>query len=250
MKKVKVIYLYDGSFLNLLSLINYLLHEELIPQDIKINNYQANLFEKTINLKIKEDEKIITKIIKNFGIKIFNVMYYLYLSNDSRKELLIFYFWIYSVKYREKVFSLRKISWINEALKVIKYVNNENHKMKGFLRFQELQSKVLYAKMAPTNNILPLLVKHFEKRLPNEFWLIEDVSRELVAIYDKNKIILIPSKEIKITKIFSTEEETFAKMWQTFYQTIAIKSRKNNRCRMNFMPKKYWQYIVEVKEEL
>ena len=35
-------------------------------------------------------------------------------------------------------------------------------------------------------------------------------------------------------------------MWKTFYNTIGIEERKNNRCRMNFMPKKYWKYILEV----
>ena len=37
--------------------------------------------------------------------------------------------------------------------------------------------------------------------------------------------------------------------WQTFYNTIGIKERKNSRCQMNFMPKKYWPYIIEMSGE-
>ena len=38
-------------------------------------------------------------------------------------------------------------------------------------------------------------------------------------------------------------------LWKSFYNTIGIKGRKNDRCRMNFMPKKYWKYILEVENE-
>ena len=48
----------------------------------------------------------------------------------------------------------------------------------------------------------------------------------------------------------SSNEEMFDDLWKTFYKTIGIKERKNERCRQNFMPKKYWQYITEVKGEL
>ena len=37
--------------------------------------------------------------------------------------------------------------------------------------------------------------------------------------------------------------------WKDFYKTIGIKERKNDRCRMNFMPKKYWKYILEMSDE-
>ena len=39
-------------------------------------------------------------------------------------------------------------------------------------------------------------------------------------------------------------------MWKSFYDTIGIKERNNERCRMNFMPKKYWKYIVEMSDKI
>ena len=32
------------------------------------------------------------------------------------------------------------------------------------------------------------------------------------------------------------------------FKTIGIESRKNRRCQMNFMPKKYWKYIIEMED--
>ena len=31
-----------------------------------------------------------------------------------------------------------------------------------------------------------------------------------------------------------------------FFKTISIKERKNPRCQMQFMPKKYWKNLLEV----
>ena len=248
MKKVNNVYLYDGSFLNLLSIIKVLLKENIIPQNIKIQGYEENLFSSNINLEIEDDEKIIPNIIHNLGSRIFNGIYYIYLSNNDDKELLIYYFLLYSIKYKDKVFVLRKIEEVNKGLKVIKYVGNENHKMKGFLRFKELKNNVLYAEFAPTNNVLPLLVNHFKKRLKNERWLIHDQKRNIWAYYDLKEVYFWDGLDINI-KIdnISDDEEKMVHLWQTFYDTIGIKERKNDRCRQNFMPKKYWKYITEVE---
>ena len=176
-------------------------------------------------------------------------MYYLFLSHNEDKELLIFYFWLYSIKYGNQIFIRRDIPIISKAIDTINYVSRENHKMKGFLRFKELKSHFLYAKMAPENNVLPLLVKHFMKRLKNENWIIEDEKRKIMAIYDNHKLMLVASNLVKIDTDLATNEEQMEKLWQTFYQTISIASRENEKCRRNFMPKKYWKYILEVSQE-
>ena len=250
MKKVDYIYIYNGNFITLLNLIRELIKHKIIPLNIKDNSYNANLFDKLVTLKINEDEEIIKNIIDNLGINIFNTIYKLYLSNHNNKELLIYYFTIYSIKYHNNIYYMRNIPVINECLKVGKYVQNENHKIKGFLRFKELKNNILYAEINPENNILPLLVKHFKERLKNEYWLIKDVKRNIIAIYDKKDIILKNCEDIKIElNEYSNNEMKFEELWKEFYQTIGIKERKNDRCRMNFMPKKYWQYILEVSDE-
>ena len=73
--KNKSIYLYDGSFINLLNLIYKLYQNKIIPLDIKDYNYQVNLIDNVINLNIENNEKIIDKIISNLGLPIFNTIY-------------------------------------------------------------------------------------------------------------------------------------------------------------------------------
>ena len=50
--------------------------------------------------------------------------------------------------------------------------------------------------------------------------------------------------------ILDIKTDEIEDLWKSFYNTIGIKERKNDRCRMNFMPKKYWKYILEVSDEI
>ncbi len=250
MRKTDYIYIYDGSFISLLCLIKKLFLQNEIPANIKPDDYCGNLFDKTITLDIKEDENVIKNINQNMGSRIFNTLYYLYLSANENKEMLIYYFLYYSLKYEDKIFDMYKIPYIAEALKTSKYVSRENHKLKGFLRFKELSTGALYAEFAPTNNVLLILVKHFAVRLKNEFWVIKDTGRDILAIYDKKEVYLVDGRDIKLTiGDYSEDEEKIQDMWKSFYKTIGIENRKNERCRCNFMPKKYWKYIIEVDEK-
>ena len=244
MKKEDIIYIYNNTFPSFLILMMYLLQNKIIPKNIKNNTYNANLFEKTLNLKLEDRDNIIEIYIKKFGKNIFNTLYLCFISNHENKEILMYYFLVHS-----KIFYMRNLKSVNTILKITKYVKNENHKMKGFLRFQELDNHILYAKMAPENDIIFLLSKHFATRLRNEYWIIEDVKRGIYSIYDKKDYYLISKEEFKPLKLeFSKEELHFKDLWQKFYNTIGITERKNERCRMNFMPKKYWKYIIEMEE--
>jgi probable DNA metabolism protein len=249
MKTVNI-YLYNNSFISLLCLIKELIKNKIVPLNIKNIDYQKTLIDEVIYLNILEDEGIINEIINKVGIYVFNIIYYIFLSNHDNKEIIIFHFFVHSLKYKNKIIYMRNIKSVSEALKICKYVSRENHKMKGFLRFRELENKVLYAEFSPENNILFLLSSHFEKRLGNEYWIIKDVNRKLISIYDKNSFTILDEEEFSIhTLNVSNEEKYIEELWKNFYKTIGIKERKNDRCRMNFMPKKYWKYITEVRDE-
>ncbi len=123
--------------------------------------------------------------------------------------------------------------------------------MKGFLRFKELENKVLYAEIEPTNDVILLVSDHFKKRLCNEYWIIRDVKRGLLSIYNKKKYIVVLEENFTFSTLnLSEEEKEMESLWKVFYKTIGIDARRNDRCRRNFMPKKYWKYILEVEDEL
>lgn len=251
MKKSNYIYLYNQNFISLLNLIKYLLTNKLLPINIKDISYQPNLFEETLNPEISQDDKVINEIISATSFNIFNIIYKVFLSNEENKELIIFYFILHSLKHKNKIFYMRNIKSVGEALRISRYVGHEAHKMTGFLRFKELKGNVLYAEMAPENDVLFLISNHFKKRLRNELWIIEDTKRNLMSIYNRKDFMIVSSKDfVLLEKELSETEEDIEELWKNFYKTIAIKERTNSRCRMNFMPKKYWKYIIEMSDEL
>ena len=207
------------------------------------------MFDEVVTLHIQEDEDVLHYFISHLGPHIISTSYYLFLSNDEYKELLIYYFLLYGFTYKNKVYYMRNLKSVSKALKISQYVSREAHKLKGFLRFKELKNGVLYAEMEPENNIIFILSKHFKARLKNEFWIIKDVKRGILSIYDKKEYFIVSEEDFSLfTEEVSLEEEQIQTLWKSFYQTIGIKERKNDRCRMNFMPKKYWKYIIEVSD--
>ena len=44
---------------------------------------------------------------------------------------------------------------------------------------------------------------------------------------------------------FTENEKMYQELWKMFFKTISIKERKNPRCQMQFMPKKYWKDLIE-----
>ncbi len=244
------VYIYDDDFLSLLSLIYFLLKNNIVPDNIKNTNYYPTLIEEVINLKIEEKENIIKYIILNMGNYVFKIMSCIFLSNEENKELILFYFFLNALKYRTKVIYRRDLKCVRKSLEITKYVLHESHKLKGFIRFKELKSKVLYAEISPVNNVLLFLAMHFQKRLKKEYWIIKDVGRKLLVIYDKKTFYIISENDFSFSIEYSDQEEKIESLWKNFYQVIGIKERKNETCRRNFMPKRYWKYIIEVSDEL
>ena len=241
-----MIYLYDNSFIGLLNLINYLLKNKIKPISIKPDNYDALLLDELYYPIIKEDENLTDRIISKIGTYAFSVVYYVYLSNSEDKELLIYNFLLESLNYKDKICFMRNIDCVSMCLKISKYVKHEGHKFKGFVRFRDLGNGILYSEIEPENNILLILSNHFKNRLKMEKWIINDKKRKLVSMYN-GKEYYIFEKDIIINT--SNISDDFENMWKSFYKNVSIKERANERCRMNFMPKKYWKYIVEVEDE-
>lgn len=239
------IYLYDGTFTCLLDLINKLITLNIKPLNIcDKNNFRPSLLDEVIELDLNNNFDL--KIL-NISQKIIKAIYYVYLSTNTSKELIIYYFLLNALKYQEKIFYMRNLKCVVSTLKIVKYVSNENHKLKGFLRFKELNNKILYSEISPTNNILELLSYHFANRLKNEYWVIKDVGRNMYSIYNKNKYYIINGESITLNEIQSHSEKEVENLWISFFNTIPIKERLNKRCQMNFMPKKYWKYIIEME---
>ena len=240
------IYLYDGKYNSLLSLIIELIKNRIEPLNIKSENaYEMNLLDEPVYLKLEQKNIC---IFKKLPKSIIRTIWYIFLSDYKDRELLIYNFFKLALKYKEEVFRHRNLEEINQVLKITKYVGSEAHKMKGFLRFKHVNNKFYYAEIEPNNNIIPILAHHFKERL-KEPWVIYDIKRKIYAFYDLKKVVYLNNIQALSLSIDSDEKEC-EDLWKTFFKIIAIKERKNLKCQMNFMPKRYWNHMLEMEDKL
>ena len=246
------IYLYDGSFDNLITLILHLIKINNKP-DIIISEkeYVPNLLEEPIFINIVKEKEKLNYFNNIFSNRIKSTIYYIYLSCNDNKELVMYYFIKNALKYKDKIFYYRNLNCVNKTINMVHYVTSETHKLKGFLRFKKMKNNFYYAKIKPNNNIIGLLANHFKKRLSNESFVIKDDGRNIYVLYDKKNITFLEEKDIiNMNLKIDEEEEYIENLWKTFFNTIGIKERENLKCQQNFMPKRYWQYMIEMEDKL
>lgn len=137
----------------------------------------------------------------------------------------------------------------------IRHLQRECELLTGFTRFSDYNG-LLVAEIAPKNWVLPVLRVHFCDRLAQEPFLIFDKThgqllihkpdpsvdrgRGLWRIVDAQDFVPPPPDQI---------ERAYRELWRRFYQTLAIESRYNPKCRQSHMPKRYWDCMTEFQED-
>jgi probable DNA metabolism protein len=48
-----------------------------------------------------------------------------------------------------------------------------------------------------------------------------------------------------IAAIFDEKEELYQHLWQQYFKSVNIVSRKNTKLHIQHMPKRYWKYLTE-----
>ena len=125
---------------------------------------------------------------------------------------------------------------------------HEAHKLMGFVRFTQLLSGVLYAKVRPEHQVLSFLAPYFADRLRHENWMIHDVGRGLVAIHRGNVgWILTEDKNLIEDQLLqvSEKEQKIQELWKTFHKSIAVEARINPKLQRQLLAMRYRPYMLE-----
>ncbi len=139
--------------------------------------------------------------------------------------------------YIHKTFTLARNTW------------NELHHLQGFLRFEEMESGILFARMGPKNNVLPFLSIHFTDRYPMENFVIYDEPRRLFSVHPAGKEWYLlqenTSEEIQGQLKKSEREQDYQELFRYFCHKIAIKERKNEELQKGMLPLRFRNYMTE-----
>lgn len=139
--------------------------------------------------------------------------------------------------------------YVNLVFRCARQTKHEARQFYGFLRFRELSNGVLLARFHPNNNIITMLVEHFDNRLPKEAYIIYDATHDIAALHHPHQPSILlshPEFEQEALSSYSEQEQNYEKLWKQFYESIAIESRINPALRQSNMPKRFWKDTVEL----
>lgn len=253
-KSLDEIYLYDGTFEGLLTIVFDCYISKQIPTKIvPENNYIFNIFDKTktFSTNHEKSDRIFHGISKNISFDALYDAYYAYLCDNSahickNKELEIVKFILDGFIIGSNITNMLSIDHVLHVMKLRKNMLGEAHRLKGLTRLQEIGQNLYYASIHPDNNVIENLGHFFIKRFPNQNLILHDKNREIVLLYNTKEYNIMPVSGHDINPVITENEKQFQSLWKTFFKTIAIKERTNPRCQMQFMPKKYWQDLIEM----
>ncbi|MEY8000504.1 TIGR03915 family putative DNA repair protein [Clostridium sp. Mt-5] len=243
--KSNLIYKYDGSFDGLMCCVFESYYKREIPMDIiSPVQLQTTFFPlKEIKTDLRKSSRVIDSIPKKISISALDFVRHAFLTCMPQKELYIFLFLRRGYHYGPPVMEMLADDVVSSLFKAVKYLKNESHLIKGFLRFSVFKGG-LVAQIEPKNYVLPLITQHFCERYPEEYFLIYDKNHDMALVYNTHEPAIIPAEDLQVPEP-DAREKYYRKLWKLFYNTVEIKERRNLKCRMGNMPKRYWKYMTE-----
>lgn len=244
------IYIYDGSFYGFLTSVFFAYLNHVVPDCICTEeNLQLAIGSECewIDTDEEKAERVMTALIKRIGKLGFYRIYKAFLSDCEGREKLIFDYIGIIIKNGRDSKYLYADKAVTDVMKLSEKTGGEAHLLRGFLRFRETTDGIYYSEFSPKTDCLTLIAPHFRTRLSGLKFAINDVKRKKAAIWDTEKLEIITYDFM--TKPEETEsEKAFRAMWKSFYKTVSIAERKNEKCRMTHMPKRFWRYMCEMEE--
>lgn len=245
-----VVYRYDGSFEGLLCCVfeSYACKEipEAILSPICV---QETMFPvKEIVTDVSRAQRVAAAIPQKMGREVLPFIQRAFLTCLNDKEHYILLFLRIGFQVGPQVMSMLANDTVDVLTKAVRYLEREANLFREFIRFSE-HGGVLVSEIEPNNIVLPLIMQHFCDRLPEERFLIHDITHGMALAYEPYRATILPIESLEIPEP-DEQELAMRRLWQLFYDTIEVEGRHNPKCRMGHMPKRYWKHLTEFDRPL
>lgn len=203
---------------------------------------------------VQEDEKkalcLERMIQKNLGHNAYWYIWHALLADSAEKAEAVFR----TLQEARRIKDSRKIMEhlgnpdVAKVFELSRKVLNEAHQYKEFVRFRELENKVLFSEIRPRAQILLCLSDHFANRFPLENWMIYDATHEIMLFHQAGKngeIILEGKPDVGAVCRVSESEKTYEQLWKGFFDSISIRERYNPELQRTHLPLRYREYMPE-----
>lgn len=240
-----LIYVYDGTYDGLLSCVFTSFAQKEIPSAIQTEEEPQLSLTPLRRVATHPDQarRVAAALPKKLGAQVTEFFQLAFLTCLPGKELYMLRFMHLAFRYGPSVLDMLADDTVHVLSAAIRHMLNEAHLLKGFIRFSDYHS-FLVTVIHPKNFVLPLLQPHFCNRFSRESFLIFDENHSTALFYRPGQPQIMPLSELFL-EAPNPEEQKYRALWQTYYETVAIKARYNPICRMSHMPKRYWDYMAE-----
>jgi probable DNA metabolism protein len=242
-------YCYDGSLAGLLTL-----YARLLPEQVAVERISATLLEQqglfNSEICIATDQAVaeafwqrLTKRLSGNSLKLLRRCL---LADHPQQELLIYNYLLLEADQGRRIDGMLAHPAVAPIWKLSQQVGREAHRYLGFIRFQQLQGGLYYASIAPDHRILLLIGAHFAERFSDQQWVIHDQRHGEGILYDaeKKEWLLLPM-EVTARPDVTPEEAQFQALWRSYFATLAIPERTNQKLQQGKVPFKARIFLTE-----
>lgn len=244
-----LIFTYDGSYHGILSAVFDAFVLKQLPDEIyTFDDEEPGLFSvHVVETNRAHADRVESGIRKKLGPNAFRMVRNGFLYGGEGKEMAILRFlW---VGFNEDPGVANRLA-SPEAAPLYMMANavvNEVVQMKGFVRFTD-SGGALVSVIHPKHHVLPLLKGFFRARLRGENFLIFDENHGAALFHAGDKTAIVPLEALE--KPDSENDRFYRELWKAYYKHIAIASRYNPTCRRTHMPKRFWNDLTEMEDEV
>ncbi len=246
----EIVYLYDGSLPGLFCCIHESVYTHQQPFSIQAEGeaQMSLFFRKRIHTDLEKADKVRCAISQKISPRALELIQTVFYSCLEERESAILRFTLLAFEKGPMVTNMLAHPLVHILLEAERHLLRERHLLTGFVRFSECED-MLVSVISPHNFILPFLAGHFIDRFGNETFAIYDKTHKAALFYQNGNAELVELDEAIFPESTETEQQ-YRALWRQFYKTIAIEDRYNPKCRMNHMPKRYWENMTEMRDEL
>ncbi len=212
----------------------------------------------TVPTDAEKAEKVARSVREKISWRAYHYMMYAVSSSAADRGDAVYRFLTYGFPAGDKVCDMLQIPCVKRVFELQRAVGNEAHFSLEFLRFKEVfqTPSLMLAVFEPENRVLPVVLEHFKDRFPEGLFIIFDKTHHEAGIHipeeykkkEETEIRILNEAESEILEKLNETEEVYPELWKTFFHSIAIEERKNEKLQKNLMPLHYRKYVTEFLE--
>ncbi len=241
------LYLYEGGFQGLLTVLQLLRESGDGPEDIRADGeaVQESLLAETVRVRADaaRAERMSSDVCGLISPGALRRAFRAYLCEEEGAEYHIYrYLWL-GWEMGAEVDACLGDGHVHAVHAMSRRTGLEAHRMQGLLRFRQLEGGPYYAPMRTHCDVLCLVARHFLGRMGDQEWMIHDLGRGQAALHRGGELAFVALPEFGLR--LSEREQMCQEMWREYFRTIAVRERCNPRLQKSFMPVRYWQLLIE-----